>query len=194
MRLPTALLRNTTTSPSEFDCRWHPTEKWPEPSPWHLNLCREAHNRAFPGYLNILRDLHAEIEQRATAASDTDPDAFLGLDAEMRELEEHIRWVARQQDYDMPSEIPEQFQPDRVDFKAIKDQIDLVAYIGKFTNLRPAGGDFKGRCPLPGHNDKTASMVVHPQSRKWKCFGCQQGGDIFDFALLMEEKRARDLL
>lgn len=36
------------------------------------------------------------------------------------------------------------------------------------------------KCPF--HADKTASMKIYQASNKWKCYGCQAGGDSIDFA------------
>lgn len=38
----------------------------------------------------------------------------------------------------------------------------------------------KCRCPLLGHNERTASFNVWPD--RWHCFGCGQGGRIYEFA------------
>lgn len=71
----------------------------------------------------------------------------------------------------------------RLDYAALKARIDIADYVGRYTRLRPlANGRLVGRCPLPGHNDSTPSFWVYPESRSWFCFGCNSGGDVFDFA------------
>jgi hypothetical protein len=38
-------------------------------------------------------------------------------------------------------------------------------------------------CPLPGHEERTASCHVWPYpERGWWCFGCSRGGGIYDLA------------
>lgn len=37
-------------------------------------------------------------------------------------------------------------------------------------------------CPLPGHEERTASFYAYPDGRGWYCFGCGEGGDIFALA------------
>ncbi len=71
-----------------------------------------------------------------------------------------------------------------IDFKALKARIDIVDYIGRYTTLRKDGQRHKGKCPLPDHVEKTASLVVYP-NQSWYCFGCHRGGDVINFAQQM---------
>jgi len=43
-----------------------------------------------------------------------------------------------------------------------------------------APGRLKFCCPLPEHNDNTASFVVYKDSNSYYCFGCCEGGDVID--------------
>jgi DNA primase len=45
--------------------------------------------------------------------------------------------------------------------------------------LRKSGRSYKARCPF--HEEKTASFHVTPELRRFKCFGCQAGGDVIAF-------------
>lgn len=64
-----------------------------------------------------------------------------------------------------------------------KDEIkrvgDIVELIGQYVQLRKAGRTFLGLCPF--HGEKTPSFTVSPERQMYHCFGCKQGGDIFDF-------------
>lgn len=52
--------------------------------------------------------------------------------------------------------------------------------------LKKSGKLFKGLCPF--HPDKkTQSFTVYPESQSFYCFGCNRGGDVFDF---IEQTRA----
>jgi DNA primase len=63
---------------------------------------------------------------------------------------------------------------------AIKRQVDLVAYIGRFTPLQKSGRSYRGLCPF--HTEKTPSFYVFPERGTWRCFGaCGEGGDLFTF-------------
>ena len=62
----------------------------------------------------------------------------------------------------------------------IKLSVDLVDLIQREgIELKPGGQGFKGLCPF--HPETTPSFFVWPESARWKCFGCQAGGDVFDF-------------
>lgn len=81
----------------------------------------------------------------------------------------------------------------KLDYAAIKDRIDIVDYIGRYTTVIRSGARYKAKCPLPGHNDKTASLTIYPESKSWWCFGCHQGRDIFDFAAKMEGLKPQEI-
>lgn len=61
----------------------------------------------------------------------------------------------------------------------IKARLDLVDFINEFVPLKPAGSNWKGKCPF--HNEKTPSFMVSRERGSWHCFGCGRGGDIFSF-------------
>jgi|GEM_PF-448485 len=61
----------------------------------------------------------------------------------------------------------------------IKEKISLVEVIGSYVKLDPIGGNMKGRCPF--HSEKTASFFVSPARNTYHCFGCNRGGDVFQF-------------
>lgn len=65
----------------------------------------------------------------------------------------------------------------------IKEQVlehtDLVALIGQTVQLRKSGPRFVGCCPF--HQEKTPSFYVFPQTGRFKCFGCGEGGDAISF-------------
>jgi len=65
------------------------------------------------------------------------------------------------------------------DKTAVLAKIDLLEFIGRDVKLTKAGKDYVGLCPF--HGEKTGSMHVHPDTQKWKCFGCGAGGDAIDY-------------
>jgi len=67
------------------------------------------------------------------------------------------------------------------DFDRVKDRVDIVQLVGERVQLRKAGRAYKGLCPF--HPEKTPSFTVDPDRRTFKCFGCGEGGDVFDWLI-----------
>lgn len=61
----------------------------------------------------------------------------------------------------------------------LKNDIDVVEYIGRYVELKKYGDEYKGLCPF--HGERTPSFCVNPKKQIWFCFGCGKGTDIFDF-------------
>ena len=61
----------------------------------------------------------------------------------------------------------------------IKAKIDVVEEIGLVVTLQKSGKSYKGNCPF--HNERTPSFHVFAESQTWRCFGCNEGGDVFTF-------------
>lgn len=67
----------------------------------------------------------------------------------------------------------------RYPVEEIREKCDLVEIVSAHVALRKRGKNFVGLCPF--HNEKTPSFHVNPDRQWWKCFGCGEGGDVFDF-------------
>lgn len=73
-------------------------------------------------------------------------------------------------------------------FEAVKANVDIVQFAGRFTTLRPDGNPavttsiaWKGHCPL--HEGKDPSFTVYPEEKRWRCYGaCSTGGDVINLA------------
>jgi len=61
----------------------------------------------------------------------------------------------------------------------VKSKIDIVEIIGERVILKKAGRHFKGLCPF--HSEKSPSFIVSAERQSFKCFGCQEGGDVLTF-------------
>lgn len=66
----------------------------------------------------------------------------------------------------------------------IKNKIDIVQLVGEYVQLKKAGRNYKGLCPF--HGEKTPSFMVNPELQIYKCFGCGEGGDAYQFLQKME--------
>jgi len=61
----------------------------------------------------------------------------------------------------------------------VKSKVDIVEVIGERVILKKAGRHFKGLCPF--HSEKSPSFIVSAERQSFKCFGCQEGGDVISF-------------
>jgi DNA primase len=72
----------------------------------------------------------------------------------------------------------------RIQIEEIKTRLDIVNEISKYVELKNAGKNYSGKCPF--HNEKTPSFIVSPDIQRYKCFGCGESGDIFNFIQKIE--------
>ena len=70
------------------------------------------------------------------------------------------------------------------DKERVRAATDIVQLVGETVVLKPRGADFWGCCPF--HQEKSPSFHVNPTTGLWHCFGCHQGGDVFDYVMKRE--------
>jgi hypothetical protein len=77
----------------------------------------------------------------------------------------------------MPLSIPKDF------IRTIVDKTSIGDYVSSSTKLSPTGsnGELKGKCPMPQHADKTASLYVNDAKGNYQCFGCGSKGNVVNF-------------
>lgn len=68
--------------------------------------------------------------------------------------------------------------------EAIRERIDMVDLVGRYTSLRPSGSNYMGRCPF--HEEKTPSFSVSREKQVYHCFGCGKSGNLFNFVMEIE--------
>jgi len=64
------------------------------------------------------------------------------------------------------------------EIKARLDMDDVFARYGLEQNRA-------GFIVCPFHSEKTASLSAYDSKRRWKCFGCGEGGDVIRFVMLL---------
>src|SRR5579875_157603 len=67
----------------------------------------------------------------------------------------------------------------------IRLRVNLLDVVQQHVRLRKQGREYVGLCPF--HQERTASFSVNEQKQSWYCFGCQRGGDVFEFVALIEK-------
>lgn len=63
----------------------------------------------------------------------------------------------------------------------IIQQMDIIDFIGKYTNLHQSGRYWKGKCPLHESDDTSETLVVFPDTNSFYCFSCECGGSVINF-------------
>ena len=76
--------------------------------------------------------------------------------------------------------------------EAIKAKVDIADEIGLVIRLQKSGKALKGLCPF--HNERTPSFYVFPEAQTFRCFGCNEGGDVFSFVQKQQGLEFRDTL
>ena len=61
----------------------------------------------------------------------------------------------------------------------VKNKTDIVKILSEHLDLKKSGRNYKALCPF--HSEKTPSFMVSQELQIYKCFGCGEGGDVYDF-------------
>jgi len=70
----------------------------------------------------------------------------------------------------------------REDVDAVRERVRIDEVVGEQVVLKSAGvGSLKGLCPF--HDERSPSFTVRPGVGRYHCFGCGEGGDVFDFLI-----------
>lgn len=80
----------------------------------------------------------------------------------------------------------------RSQVQQVRDSVDIVEIISGYVPLKKTGANYKGLCPF--HREKTPSFVVNPAKQIYHCFGCGEGGNVFDFIMKVENSSFREVL
>jgi DNA primase len=66
----------------------------------------------------------------------------------------------------------------------IQNTANIVDVISDNVVLKKSGRNYLGLCPF--HAEKTPSFTVSPEKQIFYCFGCQTGGNVFNFLMQQE--------
>jgi DNA primase len=73
----------------------------------------------------------------------------------------------------------ERIPPEKID--EVRLAADIVEVVGSRIRLDKRGRDFWGLCPF--HGDSSPSLKVDREKGTWHCFGCGEGGSVFNFLM-----------
>ncbi|MET0144552.1 MAG: DNA primase [Ilumatobacteraceae bacterium] len=65
------------------------------------------------------------------------------------------------------------------DIERLRSTVSIVDVVGQVVALRKVGRNWTGLCPF--HAEKSPSFNVREETGRYKCFGCDKGGDVFTF-------------
>ncbi len=65
------------------------------------------------------------------------------------------------------------------DIERLRATVSIGDVVGEFVTLRKVGRNLVGLCPF--HAEKSPSFNVREETGRYKCFGCDQSGDVFTF-------------
>ena len=69
--------------------------------------------------------------------------------------------------------------------QAIKEAVPIQDVLEWYTQVFLHQRKWTFRCTLHGQ-DRTPSGVIYPDEKRWHCFGCNRGGDVFDVVQAFE--------
>jgi DNA primase len=66
----------------------------------------------------------------------------------------------------------------------IQRSLNIIDIVSDYVTLKRTGRNFLGLCPF--HHEKTPSFTVNVEKQIYKCFGCGEGGTVFNFLMKQE--------
>jgi DNA primase len=70
------------------------------------------------------------------------------------------------------------------EIEKVKLASDVFEVVSRFVVLKKRGRNYLGLCPF--HQEKSPSFTVSPDKQIWHCFGCGQGGNVFNFLMRID--------
>jgi len=83
-----------------------------------------------------------------------------------------------------------------VDFKAVKDAVDIQMVLGHYgvKGLTKSGDELRGACPIHKGSARSKNFTVNIRKNAFNCFSkdCKARGNVLDFVAAMEHCDVRD--
>ncbi len=70
------------------------------------------------------------------------------------------------------------------DINEVQERNNIIEVVSEYVTLKKSGRSYKALCPF--HKEKTPSFMVDPVKQLFHCFGCDAGGNVFNFIMKME--------
>ena len=67
------------------------------------------------------------------------------------------------------------------DINRVSSATDFVSLVSETTQVKQKGRDYWCCCPF--HQEKTPSCKIDPANNTWHCFGCGEGGSVFNYVM-----------
>lgn len=67
------------------------------------------------------------------------------------------------------------------DIERVRERTDVVALFSEYAPVKRQGSGYWCCCPF--HKEKTPSCKIEPDTGYWHCFGCGEGGSVFNFVM-----------
>lgn len=81
------------------------------------------------------------------------------------------------------------------DFKElVRSRTDIVSLIGESLTLQPQRGGLEYAALCPFHDDSNPSLKVYPDRQSYRCWVCNEGGDVFTWVMKRENLDFRETL
>ncbi len=78
------------------------------------------------------------------------------------------------------------------EIEEIKNRIHIYDIVASYVKLKKSGSNYFGLCPF--HNERTPSFSVNDDLGFFKCFGCQESGDVIAFIEKIEHVSFKDAI
>lgn len=66
----------------------------------------------------------------------------------------------------------------------LREKVDIVEYLSQYLSIKKRGKNYVALCPF--HPDKNPSFYISKEKGLFHCFGCGEGGNIYNFVMKIE--------